>query len=79
MALATYYMTFGGDTERAIEQSRLAVAAAHAIGDDYWAAYYQSACLTYTALLAPGTDETLRLADEVRHEVEQTGSACSCE
>ena len=31
-------------------------------------------CLTYTALLAPGTDETLRLADEVRHDAERTGS-----
>ena len=30
--------------------------------------------LTYTALLAPGTDETLRLADEVRHDTERTGS-----
>ena len=73
-ALATYFMTFGGDSERAIEQIKLAIAAARAIGDDYLVAYYQSICLTYTALLAPGTDETLRLADEVRHDAERTGS-----
>jgi predicted ATPase/class 3 adenylate cyclase len=73
-ALATYSMTFGGDSERAIEQTQLAIAAARAIGDDYYAAHNQNNCLTYTALLAPGTDETLRLADEVGHEVEQSGS-----
>ena len=67
-------MTFGGDSERAIEQTQLAIAAAHAIGDDYLAAHYRSNRLTYTALLAPGTDETLRLADEVRHDAERTGS-----
>jgi hypothetical protein len=72
--LATYYMTFDGDTERAIEQARLSVAAARASGDDYWAAQGQINGLTFMALLAPGTDETLRLADEVRHDVEQVGS-----
>ena len=72
--LATYFMTFGGDSERAIEQTRLAVAAARAIGDDYSAGHYQNNCLVFTALLAPGTDETLRLAEEVRHDVEQSGS-----
>ena len=73
-ALATYYMTFGGDTERAIEQTQLAIAAARAIGDDYHAVLYHTNCLIYTALLAPGTDETLRLADEVRHDTERTRS-----
>ena len=67
-------MTFGGDTERAIEQTRLATAAAQADGLLYWAAWAQLNGLTYTALLAPGTDETLRLADEVRHDTERTGS-----
>ena len=73
-ALATYFMTFGGDSERAIEQIQLAVAAARAIGDDYLGAYYQSICLTYTALLAPGSDDTLRLAGVVRHDAERIGS-----
>ena len=73
-ALGTYFMTFGGDSERAIEQTRLAVAAARAIGDDFVAVHFQIVGLTYTALVAPGTDETLRLADDVRHAVEQTGS-----
>ncbi len=72
--LATYYMTFGGDTERAIEQARLAAAAAQAEGLVYWAAWAQLNGLTYTALLAPGTDETLRLADDVRDNTERTGS-----
>ena len=40
----------------------------------YWAAWARLNGLTYTALLAPGTDETLRLADEVRHDAERTGS-----
>ena len=73
-ALATYFMTFGGDSERAIEQIQLAITAAQASGDDYLAAHYRSVCLTYTALLAPGTDETLRLAGVVRHDAERTGS-----
>jgi predicted ATPase/class 3 adenylate cyclase len=73
-ARGTYFMTFGGDSERAVEQSSLAVAAARAIGNDYLAAQFRIVSLTYTALLAPGTDETLRLADEVRRDVEQTGS-----
>ena len=30
--------------------------------------------MNYAALLAPGTDETLRFADEVRQDVEETGS-----
>ena len=67
-------MTFGGDTERAIEQARIAAAAAQAAGLVYWATWARLNGLTYTALLAPGTDETLRLADEVRHDTEQTGS-----
>ena len=74
-ALGTYFMTFGGDSERAIEQTQLAVAAARAIGDEYEAVHYRSNCLTYTALLAPGTDETLRLADEVRSDVERSGAS----
>ncbi len=73
-ALGTYFMTFGGDSERAIEQTQLAVAAAHAIGDEYEAVHYRCNCLTYTALLAPGTDETLRFAEEVRSDVERIGS-----
>jgi predicted ATPase/class 3 adenylate cyclase len=72
--LATYFMTFGGDSERAIVQTQLAVAAARAIGDDYSAAHFQTNRLVFAALLAPGTDETLRLADEVRYDVEQSGS-----
>jgi predicted ATPase len=72
--LGVYYMTFVGDTERAIEQTQLAVAAAQAEGDLYWAAWSKGDCLFYTALLAPGTDNTLRLADELRRDVERTGS-----
>ncbi len=72
--LATYFMTVGGDTERAIEQLNLAVAAARVIGDPYEVAFIQGYRLTYVALLAPGTDEALRLAEEVSREVEQTGS-----
>jgi hypothetical protein len=72
--LATYYMTFGGDTERAIEQNRIAVATARAEGLVYWAVWAQLNGLTYTALLAPGTDETLRLADAARHDADRTGS-----
>jgi chloramphenicol 3-O-phosphotransferase len=73
-SLGTYYMTFGGDSERAIEQTRLAIDAARAIGGEYVAVHYRLVCLTYTALLAPGTDETLRLAEDVRHDVEHVGS-----
>jgi hypothetical protein len=67
-------MTFAGDTERAIEQTRLATAAAQAEGLLYWAAWAQLNGLTYTALLAPGTDATLSLAADVRHDTERTGS-----
>jgi hypothetical protein len=73
-ARGTYFVTFGGDSGRALEQSRLATAAARAIGNDYLAAHHRVTTLTYTAMLAPGTDETLRLADDVRDEVEQVGS-----
>jgi predicted ATPase/class 3 adenylate cyclase len=73
-ALGTYFMTFGGDSERAVEQTRLAVAAARAIGDDYLAVYFRLVGLTYTALIAPGTDDTLRLAEEIRGDVERAGS-----
>jgi tetratricopeptide (TPR) repeat protein len=72
--LGVYYMAFVGDTLRAIEQTQLAVAAAQAEGDLYWAAWSKRDCLFYTALLAPGTDDTLRLADEVRRDIERTGS-----
>jgi tetratricopeptide (TPR) repeat protein len=72
--LGAYYMAFVGDTERAIAQTQLAVAAAKADGDLYWATWAQRDRLFYTALLAPGTDETLRLADELRRDVERTGS-----
>ena len=74
--LATYYMTFGGDTERAIEQTRLATAAAQRRSVYDYLGGLGTSCngLTYTALLAPGTDETLRLADDVRHDTERTGS-----
>jgi len=73
-ALATYFMTFGGDSERAVEQTALAAAAAAAIGDHYNVVHFRLTGLTFAALLAPGTDETLNLADEVRHDVERTGS-----
>jgi tetratricopeptide (TPR) repeat protein len=73
-SLATYFMTFGGDSERAIEQTQRAIAAARAIGDQYSAAHYQNNRLVFAALLAPGTDDTLHLAEEVRHDVEQSGS-----
>jgi hypothetical protein len=73
-ALGTFFMTFGGDSERAIEQAQLAVEAARAIGDEFLALYYQCTRLTYAALLAPGAEETLRFADEVGHSVEQAGS-----
>ena len=80
-ALGTYFMTFGGDSERAIEQTQLAVAAARAIGDEYETVHYRCNCLTYTALLAPGTDETLRFAEEVRrrrrtHREHRSGEQC---
>ena len=74
-AHATYFMTFDGDSERAIEQSRVAAEAARTIGDDYLAVSYRCNCLTYTALFAPGADETLRLAEDVRHDVERVGGA----
>jgi predicted ATPase/class 3 adenylate cyclase len=73
-ALATYYMTFGGDSERAVEQTGLAVAAAHAIGANYLALRFRLQGLIFTALHAPGTDETLHLANELGGEVERTGS-----
>jgi hypothetical protein len=73
-ALGTYFMTFGGDSERAVEQNRLAAAAARAIGADHLAVNFRLVGLTYTALLAPGTDETLRLAEETRGDVERAGS-----
>ena len=73
-ALATYHMTFGGDSARAIEEVELAAEAARAVGDDYQVVNHRCTCLTYTALLAPGTDETLRYAEEVRRDVVRLGS-----
>jgi hypothetical protein len=73
-ALGTYFMTFGGDSERAVEQTRLAAAAARAVGADHLALNYRLVGLTYTALMAPGADDTLRLAEETRGDVERAGS-----
>ena len=73
-ALGTYFMTFNGDSERAIEQTRLADAAASALADEGIALQYRIVELTYTALVAPGTDATLRLSDLVGRDVERTGS-----
>ena len=72
--LGTYYMVFLGDTERAIEQTRRVTAAALDAGDFYWATWARLNRLFYTALLAPGADETLRLAEEPRRDIERTGS-----
>jgi hypothetical protein len=73
-ALATYFMTSSGDSQRAVEAARVAMDAADATGDDYLAVYFRLVGLTYTGLLAPGTDETLRLAEELRGDVDRTGS-----
>jgi predicted ATPase/class 3 adenylate cyclase len=75
LAVATHLMTFEGDTEGAIEQTHLAAAAARASGDKYLAANYRMVELNYVSLFAPGTEETLQLADEVRDEIESVGAA----
>jgi tetratricopeptide (TPR) repeat protein len=67
-------MTFGGDSERGIEQTRRATAAAKAIGNEDLVLHLQIVELTYTALVAPGTDEALRLADAVGREIDQGDS-----
>ncbi len=72
--LATYYMSSEGNTERAIELTQTAAAAAQADGDPYMVVWAQTSRLIFTALVAPGADETLRLADEVRLDTERIGS-----
>jgi predicted ATPase/class 3 adenylate cyclase len=73
-ALGTYYVTFGGDTERAVEQTGLAAAAASATGADDLALHFRIIALMYTVLFASGTEETIGLAEEVGGEVDTTGS-----
>lgn len=72
--LGTYFMTHGGDSERAVEQVRVATTAAGAAGDELLVLQLRIAEVTYTALSAPGTEETLRLVEVVRREVEPTGN-----
>ncbi len=72
--LATYSMNVDGDTRRAIEHMELAIAAARAIGDSFMAAWGRVALLWFMVLLTPGSEESIRLADEVRRDVGQAGS-----
>ena len=72
--LAAFFMTYDGDTERAIEQCQLGITAARAIGNLYLAAWGRTMVVLFSALRAPGADETIRLADQVQHDIEQTGS-----
>jgi hypothetical protein len=72
--LAAYSMNVDGDTQRAIEHMELAIAAARAIGNSFMVAWGRVALLWFMVLLAPGSDETIRLADEVRRDVGQAGS-----
>jgi predicted ATPase/class 3 adenylate cyclase len=73
-AVATHIMTFDGDTQRAIAQLERTLAAPHVAGDPYLFAWARQNLLWYTALLAPGTDETIRLAEDVRLDAERIGS-----
>ena len=73
-ALGTWYVTFGGDTERAIEQSLLAAEAASAMGAGDLALHFRIVALIYTVLVAPGTDETIALAVEVGRDVDRVAS-----
>ena len=67
-------MNVDGDTRRAIEHMELAIAAARAIGDSFMAASGRVALLWFMVLLTPGSEESIRLADEVRRDVGQAGS-----
>jgi predicted ATPase/class 3 adenylate cyclase len=73
-AISTHFMTFEGDTQRAIDQIARALDAASVAGDAFLFAWGRQNLLWYTALLAPGTDETIRLAESARLDVERTGS-----
>lgn len=72
--LATYAMNVDGDTKRAIGLMELAIAAASAIGDSFMATSGRVTMLWFMVLLAPGSEETIRLANEVRGDVGQSGS-----
>jgi predicted ATPase/class 3 adenylate cyclase len=72
--LATHSMNVRGDTKKAIEQMELAIASARAGGDSFMVTWGRVSLLWFVVLLSPGSEETIRLADEVRREVVQTGS-----